>query len=152
MENRFNFIEIGHEDAPYHMINMENHKISELEDTEWNKIQFRTLKFEMDSSDFFVIMRKWGRVWACTQFSWPQMQPISSTFPFCPTTISYSSFMIGLPSPLKLIINSLEIESWPAIDWLCDLGEKTCIIGDLDLETAFCFCFFPPLIFSSETQ
>lgn len=40
--------------------------------------------------------------------------------------------MIGLPSPLKLIINSLEIESRPAIDWLCDLGEETYIIGDLD--------------------
>lgn len=31
-------IELGHEDAQYHMINTENHKISELEDTEGNQI------------------------------------------------------------------------------------------------------------------
>lgn len=38
MENEFKLMELGHEDAPYHMINMENHKISELEDIEVNKI------------------------------------------------------------------------------------------------------------------
>lgn len=47
-------------------------------------------------NNFFAITGKWGRVWACTQFSWPQMQLICPIFPFFPNTTPYSSFRIWL--------------------------------------------------------
>ena len=51
MKNGFKLMEPGPKDALYRMTNMENHKTTEPEVTSGNKIQFKTLMFEMNSRD-----------------------------------------------------------------------------------------------------